>query len=481
MPDRLALLAALEERAAELSDAALATLGALAHQLCGRCGAKAGTRSSRREGRVKVAYLECRKCGWRGKRSLLCSHKRVSRIMASKRDRHDTPGEPPMTTSQLLTSRWRQLEAALAISAGLPNIERHYDGVTLNAAAEAHRYGLSLQEAMRAAARENGRGEIWGNDVGTLFRAAFAPPPFVQASGFSTVGLSGVLSNLANKIVLEAFEAVEQSWRMVCSKATVTDFKQRTSYSLTGSLEFEKVGPAGEIKHGSVGELPYTNQAETYARMLALTRTDIINDDLGAFTRLPRMLGRGAALKINNVFWSTFLAGVGTFWHGDRNNLITGSDTALDPASLGAAATKFAKQVDSDGQPLGSQPRILLVPTELEITAAELMTSATVNTGGASTADRVPSANIWRSKFKVASSAYLSNTAYANHSSSAWWLLADPNDLPTIEVAFLGGRDMPVVESAEADFNTLGVQLRGYYDFGVSLMEYRGSVRSDGQ
>ena len=33
----------------------------------------------------------------------------------------------------------------------------------------------------------------------------------------------------------------------------------------------------------------------------------------------------------------------------------------------------------------------------------------------------------------------------------------------------------PTVESADADFNVLGVQMRGYHDFGVALQEPRGA------
>jgi hypothetical protein len=36
------------------------------------------------------------------------------------------------------------------------------------------------------------------------------------------------------------------------------------------------------------------------------------------------------------------------------------------------------------------------------------------------------------------------------------------------------------VESADADFNQLGIALRGYIDVGFSLYEYRGGVRSAG-
>jgi hypothetical protein len=38
-------------------------------------------------------------------------------------------------------------------------------------------------------------------------------------------------------------------------------------------------------------------------------------------------------------------------------------------------------------------------------------------------------------------------------------------------VAFLNGNQSPTVEQADADFNTLGIQMRGYHDFGVGRGE----------
>jgi hypothetical protein len=49
-----------------------------------------------------------------------------------------------------------------------------------------------------------------------------------------------------------------------------------------------------------------------------------------------------------------------------------------------------------------------------------------------------------------------------------------------IEVVFVNGKDTPTVETAEADFNQLGIGMRGYIDFGVNLYEFRGGVRSAG-
>ncbi|MGA1822290.1 MAG: 30S ribosomal protein S3, partial [Thermoplasmatota archaeon] len=50
-------------------------------------------------------------------------------------------------------------------------------------------------------------------------------------------------------------------------------------------------------------------------------------------------------------------------------------------------------------------------------------------------------------------------------------------DLPVIEVAFLNGQESPTIETAEADFSVLGVQLRGYHDFGAALQDPRAGTK----
>ena len=72
------------------------------------------------------------------------------------------------------------------------------------------------------------------------------------------------------------------------------------------------------------------------------------------------------------------------------------------------------------------------------------------------------------------------NAAYTGYSAAAWYLLADPGVMPVIEIVALNGRVEPTIETADADFNVLGVQMRGYSDVGVNLQEYRGGVRADG-
>lgn len=368
------------------------------------------------------------------------------------------------------------IEAAICMSTKLVDAEKKFSEQTLTAADKHFPRGIKLSQLMLHCARANGCHELDATS-GEVMRAAFTP---LRASGFSTISLPNILSNVANKFITEAFMAVEDSWRLISAVRPVSDFKQITNHSLTGDLQYEKVGASGEIKHGTVGEQVYTNQADTYGKMLAITRRDIINDDLGAFAQVARRLGRGGALKINDVFWTAFMDN-STFFTSGRGNYDDGTDTALDAAGLKAAMTIWDALTDPDGKPLGSTPKFILVPPGQWEPAMALMNSTTVNSGGAATAARIANNNPWSGMFQVVKSRYLANSSYTGYSALAWYLLADPNDIPVIETCFLGGKEMPTVESADTEFSTLGVQFRAYHDFGVTKQEYRGGCKFKGE
>jgi len=127
-------------------------------------------------------------------------------------------------------------------------------------------------------------------------------------------------------------------------------------------------------EHGTLGSETYTNKADTYGLMLSIDRRDIINDDLGAITTVPRKLGRGSGLKLNDVFWKTFLDNA-SFFSAANKNYLEGADTALSIDGLTRAEVAFMDQVDSDGKPIGIMPAILLVPTALSAIGTQLYKS----------------------------------------------------------------------------------------------------------
>lgn len=360
------------------------------------------------------------------------------------------------------------LEAAACETLRIPKWQDGFEKKTVDAAHKMFRGRIGLQELMLLAAELNGKHYRSFNSV--------QPKELLQAA-FSTQALPGILSNLANKSMLQGWMFVEQAWRAIAGIGSVKDFKQVTRYRLNGAFQYDKVGPGGELHHGTDSESTYTNQADTYGKMFAITRTDIINDDLGALQDLPRRIGRGAALKLNDVFWTLYLAD-SAFYNVGNKNYFTGATTNLQLSSLTTAVQMFRDQTDPDGKPIGIQPRFLLVPTSLENPAKTLMQSTEVR--DTTVGVKFGTGNPFANNFSIVVSSYLGNTSYVGNSQTAWYLLADPQDEATVEVVFLNGVQEPTVDSADADFDVLGIQMRGYHDFGVSFREPRAGVKSKG-
>jgi len=375
-------------------------------------------------------------------------------------------------------------EVALRMSLGR-DVERDYRAEACQAARETFR-NLGLQQLIMMAAIEGGyhcrAGErIDSGNLRPVLRAAFRnrdEAPDLRA-GTSTVSLPGILGNVANKELLGGYMEEDQSWREVAAKKSVSNFHQVTSYRMLDSMEYEEVGPDGKIKHGSLDQESYTRQAKTYAKMFALTRRDIINDDLGAFSDLRTRLGRGSAKKFNNVFWAKFLHDHATFYTTARTNYITGATTnlAADGVGLGLGVKAFRTMTSpsADGSKrVGGNPDRLVVPPELEGIAEVLYRNQ--NLGATKSSD----ANIYANKYRPVVVPWLSDSAFTGYSTTAWYLFQNPAVLAAMVVSFLNGMESPTVEETDADFDTLGVLFRGYHDFGCDQAEYLAGVKSKG-
>jgi hypothetical protein len=378
----------------------------------------------------------------------------MEKLLATRDER---PSAPAIHVAQPTSRSPEVIEAAFALQGNLPNVEKQYDAKTLEAAGKIQRT-TSLGEVLLAAAEEGGY-------TGPRRVSAATLRP-ILAAAWATHSISGILSSTVNKFLLAGFNGVESSWRSISSVRSVNDFRSVTSYRLNGGMKFQKVAPGGEIKNAGLSDESRTISAETYGIMTSVTRTDLINDDLGALTAAPQRLGRGGALALNDLFWTSFQDDSAFFTTARGNKKTTAG--ALSLANLKAIATMFRKLKDPDGNPVAVDPRILLVPADIELAAAEIMGSSLL-VGGSSAG---PNVNVLAGRYQVVSTSYLT-------SAEDYYLLASPMDMPVMEVAFLNGVQSPIVETAEADFNTLGVQMRGFFDIGVAKAEYLAGIKAD--
>ncbi|MBQ4203253.1 MAG: Mu-like prophage major head subunit gpT family protein [Thermoguttaceae bacterium] len=301
--------------------------------------------------------------------------------------------------------------------------------------------------------------------------------PWLEAA-FSTQKLNYVLERSFNAVLLETFWSAENQWRKVFKIGRVSDFKTYERYRLNpDNFKFEKRADGGKYKHAELSDARYSIKVEEFGKMYAITRVDIINDDMGVFSQLANMIAFGAAETLNEKCWSLLMnpaAVDGTaFYHADHGNLLTGKPLSLE--NLSAARSAFLQQKVVGDTPLGIEPKRLVVPRALEDKALMLTKATTLNNGATdyTGANYNPQNNRW----EVVVSDYLQNSNYTGYSDSNWYLFADPNRLAAFEIAFLNGRDAPTIKRADADFDTEGIQIKGNIDFGLSQQDYRAALK----
>jgi len=296
--------------------------------------------------------------------------------------------------------------------------------------------------------------------------------------GFSTGSLSTILGNTAGKMMLKGFGDTRQTWREWCPTAPLSDFKAHKMVRMQDDGDMPIIGSGGEVDYATRSEDAETISLDTYAQNFGVTRQDIINDDVGVFTKIPAQHGIRANQRVSKLVYTVLLANAAmgdsvAIFHATHANLNTSS--ALTPDTLAVAVAAFRNQTDKSGQPIDLPPAILLVAPGLEETAKQLvMSDKIVPFGGTSAATRKADANIWKGEFRPVVEPRLSNSKYSGYSATSWYLMADPTLADNITVAFLNGRQTPTLERFDAGADRMGIIFRVYLDFGAAAGEYRG-------
>jgi hypothetical protein len=382
------------------------------------------------------------------------------------------------------------LECALARQLyGSPKwIESSYDEKTLDAADHKSMRGIGLHYLLDLSIRAANETYTGSRKCNDYIRAALHSMRTIKASGFSTLSVTNILENVGNKQLIASYEMQSTVWRQICAVRNLNDFKVHSRYQLDSLGSYRKVGPDGELKHVELTDAKYTLQGETYGAMIELTRPDIFNDDLNAFEQIPTKLGEMAAIRIEEAVFVLLLSNPGSFFSVGNGNIITGG-SPLSLANLTISEQKFMNQTNSNGKPILIQPKVLLVGTQDSVLAANIFNQTMIQFGGGDTTDGAQFVNNPHvGKFIPAVSPYLNNTnitdqdgnAISGQSSTASYLFADPNQRAAMNVGFLNGNQVPVIESDDVDFSRLGMSWRSYHDWGVGMEDPKAAVLDAG-
>ena len=289
----------------------------------------------------------------------------------------------------------------------------------------------------------------------------------------STSDFPEILSAVTNKTLRQAYDAYPRTFMLFCRQVLATDFKAMHRVQLGEAPQLLEVSESGEFKRGTLGESKESYKVKTYGRVVAITRQTLINDDLDAFTRIPAMYGNSIAQLESDVVWGIItanpaMADGNALFHTTHKNL-AGAGAALDVTSVGAARAAMAKQTGLDKKTvLNVRPAFLIVPASLELKAEQLVAQ---NLVPAATSSVVPQS--------IRTLAPISEPRLDAASETAWYLAASPNQIDTIEYAYLEGQQGAYIETRNG-FDVDGVEIKCRLDFGAKAIDWRGLYKNPG-
>lgn len=281
-----------------------------------------------------------------------------------------------------------------------------------------------------------------------------------------------LMENAAGKVLRESYLQAVDTWAAWTNSIDATDFKEMSRVQLSEGPDLLEVPEHAEFTHGTFGDSQEVYRIYTFGRLFHLTRQAIVNDDLTAFTRIPRAWGAAAKRLIGDLVYAIL---TGNPNMGDGNPLFDGTNhanvgTAGVPGvtTLTEARLLMRSQTGLQGSVLNITPRFLICPAALETSVDALLNSISLD-------DANPGKiNPFKGKLEPVIEPRLDAASV-----TAWYLVCAPGSCDTIELAFLDGRRTPYLQQREG-WLTDGLEFKARLDVGAKALDWRGFVYNEG-
>lgn len=307
--------------------------------------------------------------------------------------------------------------------------------------------------------------------------------------------------SITRRLVAEYNQPDLQNWRQITSSIVpINDFRTQ---------RIDRIGGYGTLALVNQGA-PYqpltspTNEEVTYALAKRggtedVTLEMIANDDVRAISRIPKKLGLAAANTLYQYVWGfvTTLAGTATnsgptiydsntlFNTGHTNFVNAGSGSALSQSALSAGRLLMRSQTayGDTQQFIAPKPHTLVVVNDIEELAWQLVTSAVALPTAANTPPQSTGAANTPNLHQNLNLIVLDYIANAT-STTAWWLVGDPNMIPTIEMGFYQGQQDPALftqsdPTVGSVFNADKVTYKIRHIYNGNVLDFRGFVKGN--
>ncbi len=294
---------------------------------------------------------------------------------------------------------------------------------------------------------------------------------------YTTAGFPNALGNTLRRLLLKDYRDQDYGIGLIAQFSSVPDFRtqERVRVGYFGDL------PTVDTEAADYGELTAptdekaTYSVATFGGLVTVTRKTIINDDLGIVPQIVSRLGRSArrtlAQRVFNLMINNGAIYDGQAWfHASHGNL---GSTALSAAELDVVRTAMRNRTEKDsGKKLGIGPHVLVAPHELEGLARQ------ENERQYTDSNFTP--NPARFLFGQQSERVIVSPLLSD--ANDWYVFANVQEAPTVEIGFLQGRQEPEFfladqPTAAAVFTSDKIRYKVRHEHESVVIDYRGAYK----
>lgn len=284
----------------------------------------------------------------------------------------------------------------------------------------------------------------------------------------STSDFTNILASTVNRTLRAGYELYPRTFTRWARQATAPDFRQVARNQLSELSAFAKVAEGGEYKYLTMSDYAEKYALGKYGGIVAFTWESMINDDLSAFDRIPRMIGDEAAATESDVVYKIItdnaaMADSVALFHATHANLLGAA--AITDVTLGLGRAAMRKQTGPKGRILNLTPEVLLVGPDKESEANKYTSSQFV---AAKSVDINPAFN---TSLEVVVEPRLTG--------NQWYLSAAPTRVDTVEYSGLEGEEGIFTETRQG-FEVDGVQVKARMAFAAKAIDWRGMQKNPG-
>lgn len=286
-----------------------------------------------------------------------------------------------------------------------------------------------------------------------------------------------IMLDALHRRLLKGWASAQQRlhWNKIVSfTKNVSDFRNQYAIQVGDFTTLDEVPEKGEYHEAEFTDDRANYVVKKYGKLFGVSYETATNDDLGALGNIAQRFGGASARTIEKYLLYTLVDQNSTVYDGyslfDSTNRAQsnklGASKALNHDNLEAALELMANFTDIDGNFLDVEAKYLLVHPNQKYDALRL-TQSVLKPGSANN-----DINVHAGSLEVLVSSRVT--------SGRWYLIADPSQIDTIEIGFLGGRQEP--EVFEENMNSGHAfaydekRYKGRAVFGAAVTDWRGFV-----